>query len=136
MPGLEIVRSILTDAETVDAAVKFGKKLGKTVFVVKDTPGFVVNAVMIPYLLNAVRMLESGIATKENIDIGVVTGLSHPVGPLALADFFGLDVLYAIAISLYEDTKDPALNPPLLLKQMVKAGWLGRKTGKGFYEYP
>jgi len=135
MEGLEIVETLVIDKHTLDTAILFGKSLGKTVFVAKDTPGFIANALMIPYVLNAVRMLENGVASKENIDTAMVKGLAYPIGPFALADYFGLDVLYYIACSMYEDTKDPAMNPPLLLKQMVQAGWLGRKTGKGFYDY-
>jgi 3-hydroxybutyryl-CoA dehydrogenase len=135
MPCLEIMQSIVTSKETLETAIAFGKSLGKTVIVAKDTPGFIVNALMIPNVLNAIRMLENGIATKEDIDLGAVKGLSHPIGPIALADFFGLDVLYSISTHMYDETKDPQVKPPLILKRMVKAGWLGRKTGRGFYEY-
>lgn len=135
MPCVEIMQSIVTSKETMDMAVEFGKSVDKTVIVAKDTPGFIVNAQMIPNVLNAVRMLESGIASAEDIDMGAVKGLSHPIGPIALADFFGLDVLYAISTHMYEETKDPMVKPPLILKRMVKAGMLGRKTGKGFYDY-
>jgi 3-hydroxybutyryl-CoA dehydrogenase len=136
MPCIEIMQSVLTSKETLETAIEFGKSTGKTVIVASDTPGFIVNALMIPYVLNAIRMLESGIATKEGIDVGAVKGLSHPIGPIALADFFGLDVLYSISTHMYDETKDPQLKPPLILRRMVRAGWLGRKTGKGFYEYP
>jgi len=135
MPCVEIMQSIVTSKETMDMAVEFGKSVDKTVIVAKDTPGFIVNAQMIPNVLNAVRMLESGIASAEDIDMGAVKGLSHPIGPIALADFFGLDVLYAISTHMYEEMKDPMVKPPLILKRMVKAGMLGRKTGKGFYDY-
>ncbi len=135
MPCLEIINSLVTGKETLDLAIAFGKSLDKNVIVAKDTPGFIVNALMIPNVLNAIYMLESGIATREDIDVGTVTGLSHPIGPLSLADFFGLDVLYSISTHMYEETKDPRYRPPLILKRMVKAGWLGRKTGKGFYDY-
>jgi len=135
MPCVEIMQSIVTSKETLDMAVEFGKSVDKTVIVAKDTPGFIVNAQMIPNVLNAVRMLENGIASAEDIDMGAVKGLSHPIGPIALADFFGLDVLYAISTHMYEETKDPMVKPPLILKRMVKAGMLGRKTGKGFYDY-
>jgi 3-hydroxybutyryl-CoA dehydrogenase len=135
MPCIEIMESIVTSKETLKTAIEFGKSVEKTVIVAKDTPGFIVNALMIPNVLNAIRMLESGIATKEDIDLGAVMGLSHPIGPIALADFFGLDVLYSISTHMYDETKEPQLKPPLILKRMVKAGWLGRKTGKGFYDY-
>jgi 3-hydroxybutyryl-CoA dehydrogenase len=135
MECLEIVESIVTSKATLETAVEFGGSLGKTVVIAKDTPGFIVNALMIPFVLNAIRMLESGIATKEDIDLGAVKGLSHPIGPIALADFFGLDVLNSISTHMYDETKDPQLKPPLVLKRMVGAGWLGRKTGRGFYNY-
>ncbi len=135
MPLVEIMESVKTSKETMDMAVEFGKSVDKSVIVAKDTPGFIVNAQMIPNVLNAVRMVESGIATAEDIDLGAVKGLSHPIGPIALADFFGLDVLYAISAHMYEETKDPMLKPPLMLKRMVMARMLGRKTGKGFYDY-
>jgi len=135
MPCVEIMQSIVTSKETLDMAVEFGKSVDKTVIVAKDTPGFIVNAQMIPNVLNAVRMFENGIASAEDIDMGAVKGLSHPIGPIALADFFGLDVLYAISTHMYEETKDPMVKPPLILKRMVKAGMLGRKSGKGFYDY-
>jgi len=135
MPLVEIMESVMTSKETMDMAVEFGESVDKSVIVAKDTPGFIVNAQMIPNVLNAVRMVESGIATAEDIDLGAVKGLSHPIGPIALADFFGLDVLYAISTHMYEETKDPMLKPPLILKRMVMARMLGRKTGKGFYDY-
>jgi len=135
MPLVEIMESVKTSKETMDMAVEFGKSVDKSVIVAKDTPGFIVNAQMIPNVLNAVRMVESGIATAEDIDLGAVKGLSHPIGPIALADFFGLDVLYAISTHMYEETKDPMVKPPLILKRMVMARMLGRKTGKGFYDY-
>ena len=135
MQLLEIVRAIATSDETIDIAKEFGKTLGKTIVIAQDTPGFIVNRLLIPYLLNAVHILEAGIATKEDIDTGIHLGLNHPMGPLTLLDLVGLDTTLFIASAMYEEFKDPRFAPPTLLKKMVTAGWLGRKTGKGFYEY-
>jgi len=135
MKLLEVVRTIATSDETLETAKEFGKSIGKTVVVAKDTPGFIVNRLMLPELLNAVRMLEAGVATREDIDNAVVLGLNHPMGPMALADLVGLDVILSLANTLYNEFKDPQFAPPVLLVRMVSAGWLGRKKGKGFYEY-
>jgi len=135
MKLLEIVRTIATSNETIEIGKEFGKSIGKTTIVAKDTPGFIVNRLMLSQVLNAIRMLEAGVATKEDIDNGVVLGLNHPLGPLALADLIGLDVLYSLANTLYNELKDPQFAPPVLLIRMVSAGWLGRKRGKGFYDY-
>ena len=114
---------------------EFGKSLGKTVIVAKDNPGFIVNYLQYPFRLNAIRMLERGLATKEDIDAAATLALGHPMGPLALQDLVGLDVTYAGSLAVYEATGDPNFLPPVLMKKMIAAGWLGRKTGKGFYEY-
>ena len=135
MKLLEIVKTVATSDETLEVGKNFGKSLGKTTIIAKDAPAFIVNRLMVPQILNAIRMLEAGVATKEDIDTGVTLGLNHPLGPLGLADFVGLDTLYFIANSIYDEFKDPQFAPPTLLKKMVTAGWLGRKTGKGFYEY-
>jgi len=135
MKLLEVVKTIATSQETLEAGRSFGQSLGKTVIVAQDAPGFVVNRLLVPQLLHAIRMLEAGVATKEDIDTGVTTGLNHPLGPLSVADLVGLDTLYFIANSIYDEFKDPQFAPPILLKNMVAAGWFGRKTGKGFYEY-
>ncbi len=135
MKLLEVVRTIATSDETLETAKEFSKSIGKTVVVAKDTPGFIVNRLMLPELLNAVRMLEAGVATREDIDNAVVLGLNHPMGPMALADLVGLDVILSLANTLYNEFKDPQFAPPVLLVRMVSAGWLGRKKGKGFYEY-
>lgn len=132
---LEIVKTIITSDETLGIGKSFGNSLGKTIVVAKDTPGFIVNRLLISYLLNAIRMLEAGIATKEDIDTGINLGLNHPMGPITLSDFVGNDVVLFIADSIYQELKDPQYAPPVLLKNMVAAGWLGHKTGKGFYEY-
>ena len=132
---LEVVRTIATSDETLETGKEFGKSLGKSIIVAPDTPGFIVNRLQYPFRLNAIRMLEAGIATKEDIDTAATLGLNHPMGPLALQDLVGLDVTCAGVKSVYEETKDPIFAPPVLLRKMIAAGWLGRKTGKGFYEY-
>jgi len=132
---LEVVKTVATSDEGLETAKEFGKSLGKSVVVAPDIPGFIVNRLQIPFRLNAIRMLETGIATKEDIDTILTVGLGHPMGQFALQDLVGLDVTYAVANALYEETKDPKFAPPTLMKKMVAAGWLGRKTGKGFYEY-
>jgi len=132
---LELVKTILTSDEALETARKFGESIGKTVSVSPDIPAFVVDQLANPFLLDAIRMVENGVATAEDIDTGVRMGLNHPMGPLALADLVGLDTILFIANALYDELKDPKFAPPTLLKKMVAAGWLGRKTGKGFYEY-
>jgi len=136
LPLVEIVRSIMTSEQTIDRAHQFAEStLGKTTIDSQDRAGFVVNALLIPYILSAVRMYESGFAAKEDIDRGMVKGCAHPMGPLALADLIGLDTLLAVSQSLYEEFRDPASVAPALLNRMVEAGLLGRKTGRGFYDY-
>ena len=132
---LEIVKTVAISDETLETGKEFGKSLGKTIVVAKDTPGFIVNDLMIPYLLHAIRMLDAGVATKEDIDTAINLGLGHPMGPLTLSDLIGLDTVLFVASAMYEEFKEPQYTPPPLLKKMVAAGWLGRKTGKGFYEY-
>ena len=132
---LELVKTILTSDETMETARKFGESIGKTVAVSPDIPAFVVDQLANPFILDAIRMVERGVATADDIDTGVRLGLNHPMGPLALADLVGLDTILFIANALYDELKDPKFAPPTLLKKMVAAGWLGRKTGKGFYEY-
>jgi 3-hydroxybutyryl-CoA dehydrogenase len=135
MPLLEMVRTFLTSEETYQTARKFGEGLGKTIIVAKDAPGFIVNALLVPYLLDAVRMYENGFASKEDIDTGIRLGLNHPMGPLTLLDFVGLDTTLFIADEVYKESKDPRWAAPNLLRRMVTAGYWGRKSGKGFYEY-
>jgi 3-hydroxybutyryl-CoA dehydrogenase len=135
MQLLELVRTIMTSGETIEAVKSWGATLGKTVVVAPDVGGFIVTRLFTPFLLGAVRMLEAGIASREEIDTSMKLAVNHPMGPLEVVDFIGLDTELSIAESLYEETKDPKYAPPLLLKKMVTAGWLGRKTGKGFYEY-
>jgi 3-hydroxybutyryl-CoA dehydrogenase len=135
MKLLEIVRTVATSEETLEAGRNFGESLGKTIVITQDAPGFIVNRLMVPQILNAIRMLESGVATREGIDTAMALGLNHPMGPLALADLVGLDTILFIANGIYEEFRDAPYVAPTLLKKMVAAGWLGRKTGKGFYEY-
>jgi 3-hydroxybutyryl-CoA dehydrogenase len=133
---VELIPSLLTAPETAERAEAFcSQLLDKRVIRSKDRAGFIVNALLIPYLLSAIRMLESGFATAEDIDSGVVEGLRHPMGPLALTDLIGLDTTIAVSESLYEEFKEPLYAPPPLLSRMVEAGLLGRKVGRGFYDY-
>ena len=132
---VEIVIALDTDRETVDAVRAFAITLGKTPIETKDRSGFIVNMLLVPYLMAAVRMFEDGFATREDIDAGMKLGCGHPMGPLTLSDFIGLDVLYAIGVSLYDEFKRDEYAPPPLLKRMVASGRLGRKSGRGFYEY-
>ena len=132
---LEIVRTIATSDETIEVCKEFAKSVGKTPVIAPDKPGFIVNRLWVPYMLHAIRLLEEGVASREDIDNAVMTGLNYPMGPLTLADLTGLDILLFVANAIYERVKDPRYIPPTLLEKMVAAGWLGRKTGKGFYEY-
>ena len=126
----------LTSEETVQKVVEFAQvKLGKTIITAKDRAGFVVNALLIPYLLSAIRMVDAGLASAEDIDTGMMAGCAHPMGPLALTDLIGLDTAAAVALSMYEETKERLYAPPALLLRKVEAGDLGRKTGRGFFTY-
>lgn len=135
MPLLEMVRTILVSEEAFETARKFGESLGKTIIVAKDNPGFIVNLLLIPYLLDCIRALENGVASKEDIDTGIKLGLNHPMGPFELLDLVGLDTTLFIADAMYSEYKDPRYAAPPLLRRMVTAGHLGRKSGRGFYEY-
>ena len=136
LPLVELVPSLLTAPSVVETAASFAsERLGKHVIESQDRAGFVVNALLIPYLLSAIRMLESGFATAEHIDEGMVQGCAHPMGPLALADLIGLDTVMAVAVSMYEEFKEPLYAPPPMLSRMVDAGLLGRKSGRGFHQY-
>ena len=135
MKLVEVVVALDTAEETVSRAEAFATQLGKTPIRTKDRSGFIVNFLLVPYLMAAVRMYEEGFASREDIDEGMKLGCSHPMGPLTLCDFIGLDVLYSVCDSLYEEFKRDEYAPPPLLKRMVVAGHLGRKTGRGFYEY-
>jgi 3-hydroxybutyryl-CoA dehydrogenase len=135
MPLIEFVRTILTSDATMEIAHQFGASLGKTMVTAKDTPGFIVNRLLIPYLLDTIRIYEEGLATKEDIDNAIKLGLNHPMGPLTLLDFVGLDTALFIADAMYEEYKDSRYAAPPLLRRMVLAGHMGRKSGKGFYDY-
>ena len=135
MKLLELIKTAATSEDTVKTSKEFGESLDKSVVIVQDSPGFIVNRLMTPQILNAINLLESGIATKEDIDTGMTQGLNYPMGPLALADLIGLDTLLYIANGIYEELKDSQYIAPPLLKNLVSAGHLGRKTGKGFYTY-
>ncbi|MFG2766298.1 MULTISPECIES: 3-hydroxybutyryl-CoA dehydrogenase [Streptomyces] len=136
LPLVEVVTSLHTSAETLTAAEEFATTvLGKTVVRSQDRAGFVVNALLIPYLLSAIRMAESGFATVADVDAGMELGCAHPMGPLKLADLIGLDTVASIASSLYDEFKEPLYAPPPLLQRTVEAGLLGRKTGRGFHIY-
>ncbi len=132
---VEIVRAITTSDETVEFGRAYCVTLGKTTVLSRDRAGFIVNTLLIPYLNDAVRMLEDGFATREDVDTAIHLGLNHPLGPLRLADLIGLDTCLQIANVLYDEFKEPRFAAPPLLKRMVTAGQLGRKTGRGFYEY-
>ena len=136
LPLVELVTSLLTSEAVAERAADFASEaLGKHVIHSKDRAGFIVNALLIPYILSAIRMMESGFATVEDIDTGMVEGCAHPMGPLALCDLIGLDTTMAVADSLYQEFKEQLYAPPPLLLRMVEAGLLGRKSGRGFYEY-
>jgi 3-hydroxybutyryl-CoA dehydrogenase len=132
---VEVVVALDTSEETQTTAREFAERIGKRAIVTKDRSGFIVNMLLVPYLMAAVRMYEEGFATAEDIDEGMKLGCGHPMGPLTLADFIGLDVLYAIGDSLYEEFKQTEYAPPPLLKRMVASGRIGRKANRGFYEY-
>jgi 3-hydroxybutyryl-CoA dehydrogenase len=132
---VEVVVALDTSPETLERAREFVERIGKTAIETKDRSGFIVNMLLVPYLMAAVRMYEEGFAAREAIDQGMKLGCGHPMGPLTLCDFIGIDVLYSVCDSLYEEFKRPEYAPPPLLKRMVASGRLGRKTGRGFYEY-
>ncbi|MEO8966805.1 MAG: 3-hydroxybutyryl-CoA dehydrogenase [Solirubrobacteraceae bacterium] len=136
MALVEVVRALDTSDETIDTAHTFVEQLGKRAIETQDRSGFIVNFLLIPYLMAAVRMYADDFATREDIDEGMKLGAGHPMGPLALCDFIGLDVLQAVCDSLYEEFKRDEYAPPPLMKRMIAAGRLGRKSGRGFYEYP
>jgi 3-hydroxybutyryl-CoA dehydrogenase len=133
---VELIPSLVTAVEVVDRTQEFASEvLGKRVIRARDRGGFIVNALLVPYLLSAIRMLEAGYASADDIDAGMVEGCSHPMGPLALADLIGLDTIEGIADSMYAELKEPQYAPPPLLSRMVEAGMLGRKSGRGFFDH-
>ena len=135
MKLVEVVRTILTSGATFDRAFEFARSLGKEPIACRDNSGFVVNRLLVPYLLDAIRALEEGVGTVEDIDKGMQLGCGYPMGPFTLLDFVGLDTTYYIANIMFEEFRQPQFAPPPLLKRMVLAGYMGRKSGRGFYEY-
>jgi 3-hydroxybutyryl-CoA dehydrogenase len=135
MKLLEIVKTIATSEEVVETSRKFGESLGKTNVIAQDAPGFIVNRLWLPFLLHCIKLYEDGVASREDIDNAIQLGLGYPMGPLTLADMVGIDVVKFVSDALYEQLKDPRYIVPTLVDKMVTAGWLGRKTGKGFYDY-
>jgi len=135
MKLVEVVRTIATSEETEKTVLEFAKSLGKEPIRAQDNSGFIVNRLLVPYLLDAVRALEEGVGTREDIDRGMELGCGHPMGPLKLLDFVGLDTTYAIAEIMYDEYREKRFAPPPLLKRMVLAGRYGKKSGRGFYEY-
>jgi 3-hydroxybutyryl-CoA dehydrogenase len=135
MTLVELIRGLQTSAATIDLAKTFAARLGKSPIVVKNSPGFVVNRILCPMINEAIFVLAEGLATPEDIDNGMKLGCNHPIGPLALADMIGLDVLLAVMNVFYADFSDPKYRPAPLLKEMVAAGYLGRKSKRGFYRY-
>ena len=135
MKLVEVVKTVATSKETIDTCYGFCKKIGKIPILAKDNSGFIVNLLLIPYLLDAIRVLEEGVGSIVDIDTGIKLGLNHPMGPLTLLDFVGLDTTYNIANIMFEVYREKRYAPPPLLKKMVLAGYYGRKSGKGFYDY-
>jgi 3-hydroxybutyryl-CoA dehydrogenase len=135
MPLVEVVRALTTSPETFDTAVEFARLMGKETVVSRDRSGFIVNLLLVPYLLDAIRALEHGVGTIADIDRGMQLGCGHPMGPFTLLDFVGLDTTARIAEIMFEEYREPRYAPPPLLRRMVTAGMHGRKTGRGFYDY-
>ena len=136
MKLVEVIRALTTSDETFDTVFAFVKRIGKEPISAPDRPGFIVNRLLVPYLLDAIRAYENGLGSLEDIDNGMRLGCGHPMGPFTLLDFVGLDTTYYIANIMFDEFREPAYAPPPLLKRMVLAGRLGRKSGRGFYEYP
>jgi 3-hydroxybutyryl-CoA dehydrogenase len=132
---VEIVRTVTTSDVTVESAAGYVRLLGKEAIIARDTPGFVVNLLLVPYMLDAIRACEQGVASVRDIDVGMQLGAGHPMGPLALCDYVGLDTLERVAGILYDGYRERRYAPPPLLRRMVASGWLGRKHGRGFYDY-
>ena len=135
MKLVEVIRSPLTSPETFERAFQFAQSLGKTPVRTKDSTGFIVNRLLVPYMLDAVRVFEQGLASAPDVDEAMRLGCGHPMGPLTLLDFVGLDVTYHVADIMFDELRESRFAPPTLLKRMVQAGMLGRKSGKGFYDY-
>jgi 3-hydroxybutyryl-CoA dehydrogenase len=135
MPLVEVVRSVVTSQETIEAGTAFVRQLGKEPIAAPDSAGFIVNLLLIPYLLDAARAVERGVASIRDVDLGMTLGCGHPMGPLTLLDFVGLDTAVKVGEILYEEFREVRYAPPPLLKRMVIAGWLGKKSGRGFYDW-
>ncbi len=135
MKLVEVVRALDTSEDTFNAAKEFAEKVGKVTVAAKDTPGFIVNVLLVPYLLDAIRQFENGLATRDDIDNAMKLGCGHPMGPLTLTDFIGLDTILFIADIFFDEFKDHHYAAPPLLRRMVAAGYLGKKSGRGFYDY-
>ncbi|GAB4254337.1 MAG: 3-hydroxybutyryl-CoA dehydrogenase [Thermoleophilia bacterium] len=135
MKLVEVIPALQTAPETVDLATELTQRLGKTPVACKDTPGFVVNRILVPMMIDAARVYEAGVASAEDIDTAMKLGANLPMGPLELMDFTGVDIAYHVGNVLYEYTKEQRFSPPTIMRKMIKAGHLGRKTGKGFYDY-
>lgn len=135
MKLVEVAPALGTSQATVDAAMAFAKSLGKTPVLVRDSTGYIVNRLLVPYMVDAIRCLENGVGTVADIDTAMMNGANHPMGPLALADFIGLDIVFHMTSLLQEEYKESRFAPPRILRRMVLAGILGRKTGQGFYDY-
>ncbi|HJW71371.1 MAG TPA: 3-hydroxyacyl-CoA dehydrogenase family protein [Geothrix sp.] len=136
MKLVEVIPALQTAQATTDLALEMAKKLGKTSITCKDTPGFVLNRLLVPYMLDAVRLLESGVASRDDIDTAMKLGAGFPMGPFELMDFTGVEISQYVGDIFFDATKEGRFAPPTLLRNMVKAGYLGKKVGKGFYEYP
>jgi 3-hydroxybutyryl-CoA dehydrogenase len=132
---VEVVRGVTTSEETMETAMAFVRRVGKDAIVARDRPGFVVNLLLVPYMLDAIRAFENGVATIQDIDAGMRLGAAHPTGPLALCDYVGLDTLERVAGVMYDAYRERRYAPPPLLRRLVVSGWLGRKSGRGFYDY-
>jgi 3-hydroxybutyryl-CoA dehydrogenase len=135
MKPVEVVKTVVTDQSTLELGIEFARKLGKTPILTSDRAGFIVNRLLVPYLLDAVRALEEGFGTVEDIDLGMKLGCNHPMGPFTLLDFVGIDTTYYIAEILFNEYREKRFAPPPLMKRLVLAGMYGRKSGKGFYDY-
>ena len=135
MQLIEVVKTIATSQETANICLQFCRQIGKAPILAKDKSGFIVNRLVVPYLLDAIRVFEEGLASTEDIDTGMKLGLNYPMGPLTLLDFLGLDTVYSIANIMFEEFRETRFAPPPLLRKMILAGYYGRKSGKGFYDY-
>jgi 3-hydroxybutyryl-CoA dehydrogenase len=135
MALVEVVRTVGTSQETVDRALEYVRRIGKQAVAAKDTPGFIVNRLLVPYMVDAVRAVERGVASVADVDMGMKLGAGHPIGPLALMDLVGLDTALRVSDIMFEEFREAQYAAPPLLRRLVMAGHLGRKTGRGFYDY-